>query len=113
MLVVEQHVTLTYLWEQLKDKQLFDGSRMSLSRLLKEIGFKWKKDDPRRGLMELPHIAFKRITFLRSYMKEKQEALYEFVFLDETWIFQNGTINRSWQDDNKRSVRRTKVDGKR
>ncbi|KAL1487766.1 hypothetical protein ABEB36_015601 [Hypothenemus hampei] len=29
--------------------------------LLKNIGFRWKKDDPRRGLMELPTIAFKHI----------------------------------------------------
>lgn len=86
---------------------------MSLSRLLKEIGFKWKKDEPRRGLMELPDIAAKRVAFLRSYVKEKQDALYQFVFLDETWIFQNGTINRSWQDNNKRSVKTIKTDGKR
>lgn len=54
--------------------------------------------------MELPHVAFKRLVFLKEYMKEKEESLYQFVFLDETWIFQNGTIGRSWQDGNKRSV---------
>lgn len=81
--------------------------------LLKDIGFKWKKDDPRRGLMELPSVALKRVDFLRSYIQEKEEALYKFVFLDETWIFQNGTIGHSWQDNNKRSVKSTKVDGKR
>lgn len=104
---------MTSLWQKLKEKQLFNGCPMSLGSLLKGIGFKWKKDDPRRGLMELPHVALKRVEFLRSYMKEKQEALYQFVFIDETWIFQNGTIGRSWQDDNKRSVKTTKVDGKR
>lgn len=104
---------MSILWEKLKEKQLFNGCRMSLCSLLKEIGFQWKKDDPRRGLMELPNIALKRVEFLRSYIKLKEEVLYQFVFIDETWIFQNGTIGRSWQDANKRSVKTTKVDGKR
>jgi transposase len=86
---------------------------MSLSRLLKDIGFKWKTDDPRRGLMELSHIAVKRVEFLRKYIEEKDTALYKFVFIDETWIFQNGTVGRSWQNSDKRSVKTTKVDGKR
>lgn len=110
---LEQHVTLQTLSQKLKDRQLFDGCLNSLRSLLKEIGFGWKKDDPRRGLMELSHVAFKRLVFLKEYMKEKEESLYQFVFLDETWIFQNGTIGRSWQDENKRSVKSTKVDGKR
>lgn len=86
---------------------------MSLCTLLKEIGFKWKKDNPRRGLMEVSNVALKRVDFLRSYIQEKDAGRYKFVFLDETWIFQHGTIGRSWQDDDKRSVKTTKVDGKR
>lgn len=104
---------MSSLLVKLKDRQLFNGCRQSLSTLLKEIGFKFKKDDPRRGLMELPNVAFKRVKFLRSYMNEKMEGLYQFVFTDETWIFQNGTISRSWQDNNVKSVKTTKVDGKR
>jgi hypothetical protein len=33
--------------------------------------------------------------------------------MDETWIFQDGTISKSWQDNNVKSVRKTKVEGKR
>uniref|UniRef100_A0A1Y1NHR6 Tc1-like transposase DDE domain-containing protein n=2 Tax=Photinus pyralis TaxID=7054 RepID=A0A1Y1NHR6_PHOPY len=71
------------------------------------------KNEPRRGLMELPHVASKRIRFLRQYKDFKEKDLYQFVFLDETLIFQNGTIQRSWQDSNGRSVKTIKTDGKR
>ncbi|KAJ8914221.1 hypothetical protein NQ315_003584, partial [Exocentrus adspersus] len=75
----------------------------------------WNKDDPRRGLMELPHIALARITFLQNYMRNvNSERPSEFVYLDETWVFENGsTCCRSWQDSSKQTVQTTKTDGKR
>ncbi|KAL1492343.1 hypothetical protein ABEB36_010604 [Hypothenemus hampei] len=90
----KQHITLLFLLKVVKDRQLFNGCRRSLHTLLRNIGFKWQNDNPRRGLMELPDIAWKKINFLKSYHREK-EGLYQFIFLDETWIFQNGTIGRS------------------
>ncbi|XP_072402028.1 uncharacterized protein [Diabrotica undecimpunctata] len=92
---------------------MFSGCRASLGTVRNDIGFKWLKDNPRRGLMEQSHIAVKRAEFLRLYQNYKHEGLYKFVFIDETWIFQNGSICHSWQDDNKRSVRSIKTDGKR
>lgn len=109
----QNNITLSSLLIQLKEKQLFEGCRMSRCSLIRKIGFKFKKDDPKRGLMKLTHVALKRFEFLKSYIKQKEEAVYKFVFLDEIWIFQNGTIGRPWQDDNKRSVKTTKVDSKR
>lgn len=108
-----QHITLKTLRERLTDFNIYTGSQTSLATILKSIGFKWKKDDPRRGLMELPHVVLQRMTFLKLYHQYKEADLHNFVFLDETWIFQNGTIARSWQDADLRSVKSTKVDGKR
>ena len=54
-------MTLETLRLKLSEKQLFEGCKTSLRSLLYEIGFRWKKDEPRRGLMELSHEAFKRI----------------------------------------------------
>lgn len=109
----EEHITLQTLKQKIQERELFSGSISSLWKILKNIGFKYKKDDPRRGLMELPHIAFKRVHFLHEYVKIKREGLYQFVFLDETWIFKDGTVGRSWQDSDKRSVRKTKIGGAR
>jgi hypothetical protein len=33
------------------------------------------------------------------------------VFLDETFVFQNGTVRRSWQDEDVRSVRKISGEG--
>lgn len=78
------------------------------------MGFCYRKDDPRRGLMELPWIAVLRTHFLHAYMKNlNTEQPKQFVYLDETWIFENGTTGYSWQDTDQKSVKRTKVDGKR
>ncbi|KAJ3620908.1 hypothetical protein MTP99_004820 [Tenebrio molitor] len=64
--------------------------------------------------MELPRIALLRTQFLQEYMKNVNGTVpHQFVFLDESWIFENGTTGRSWQDNSPKSVRRTKVDGKR
>lgn len=113
ILILEEHVTLVTLAAKLKDRCLFMGGKVSLWKSLRQMGFKWQKDDPRRGLMELSHIVFKRVKFLRSYLDYKNSNMFQFVFLDETWIFQDGTISRSWQDKNVKSVKTTKVDGKR
>lgn len=101
------------LREKLQERDLFNGCITSLWKIVRKIGFKYSKDDPRRGLMELPTIAIKRVHFLHEYIRLKKEGIRQFVFLDETWIFQNGTVGRSWQDSSTKSVKKTKVDGAR
>lgn len=98
----------------LKERDIFSGSLSTLGKILKDIGFRWKKNDPRGGLMELEHIASRRVEFLQKYVKNMRSANpTQVVYLDETWIFENGSGSRSWQDDNRKSVKRTKSEGKR
>jgi hypothetical protein len=78
---------------------------------VRNIGFKYCKDGPRRGLIELPTIAMKQEHFLHEYVRHKQESIRQFVFLDETWIFQDGTIGRSWEDSSTKIVKKIKVGG--
>lgn len=114
MIKNKQYVTQKTLLQVLKEKDIFHGSISSLRVILHKIGFRYKKDDPRRGLMELPNIALARIRFLREYVRNlKSENSRQCVFLDETWVFENGTTCRSWQDDNVKSVRKTKPEGRR
>lgn len=66
------------------------------------MGFKFKKADGRRVIMEKPSIAAKRATFLREYMDLRNK--HNFVWLDETWIFHKGSMkSKSWQDIDIRS----------
>lgn len=111
---VGQHITRASLIQILKERDIFKGGITSLGKVLKDIGFRFKKDDPRRGLMELDHIALRRVEFLKKYVTNlRQNIPSEFVFLDETWIYENGTVCRSWQDNSKNSVKKIKTDGKR
>jgi hypothetical protein len=55
--------------------------------------------------MEKPHVRSLRKIFLKRYMdKLVNPDAKPCVYLDETWVFQNGTIRRSWQDEDVRSV---------
>lgn len=98
----------------LKERDIYNGGISTLGKILKDIGFRWKNDDPRRGLMELQSVALRRVEFLQKYMKNVHSINpSQFVYLDETWIFENGSVGRSWQDSSVKSVKRIKSDGKR
>lgn len=76
-------------------------SRSSLHKCMKNIGFKYKKENNRTHLLELPNIRLKRLAFLRKYQQEKEDNNFEPVFLDETWVFSKGGDRRVWQDGSK------------
>ncbi|GJQ71838.1 hypothetical protein Trydic_g11517 [Trypoxylus dichotomus] len=92
-----KHVTLKTSEDGLQTKEIITLSRQSLASLFKDIGFKFRKEDNRRALIE------------RYYVR-----LMEIVFLNETWIYSNGSKGKSWQDDSVKSVRKPEdYDGKR
>ena len=89
--------TLLKLVKSLKDADLFTGSPTSLWRLLKDIGFQFKKVNKRKIIMERGDIALARVTFLK-----KAKAITDWsnvVFLDETWLNANHTVGKMWTDD--------------
>lgn len=97
--------TLRKLQTSLEDAELFKGGHSSLAKTLKSIGFRYKKSDKRKILMERTDVALKRIDFLR---KIKEISNWDkVVFLDETWLNANHTVSRSWTDDTAEST--TKV----
>ncbi|KAL1498423.1 hypothetical protein ABEB36_009229 [Hypothenemus hampei] len=51
---LRQNVTLKTLHQKLKDRMLFSDCQSSLHTLLKELGFKWQKDNPRRRVASSP-----------------------------------------------------------
>jgi hypothetical protein len=71
-----------------------------------------KATDSKR-LMELGHVAISRVQFLRSYMQNLNAQNHlQCVYLDETWIFENGSVHRSWQDDSYKSIKNGTLKGK-
>ncbi|XP_031357316.1 uncharacterized protein LOC116181178 [Photinus pyralis] len=100
----KEYVTLATIRQKfLEQNEYFQFSIDSLRKWIKSMGFKWKKSNNRKYLMDLPDIVHKRIKFLREYIENKNlgHEGYTPVFMDETWIFSKGSFRNSWQDDTK------------
>lgn len=95
-----EYPTCLKLKEILEQKIGFSGCIKSLSVILKNLGFKYKRcNDGRRFLMERSDIVAARITFLRKMHKIRNESPGRpIIYLDETWINQNHSRNYIWQD---------------
>uniref|UniRef100_A0A6P7G4Q8 Uncharacterized protein LOC114337704 n=1 Tax=Diabrotica virgifera virgifera TaxID=50390 RepID=A0A6P7G4Q8_DIAVI len=98
----EHAVTISAVLQKItkkKDKELCDIS-LSLWRVLKHLGFRYKKTNNRQVLCELSNVVSKRWHFLRKYVNNKtSDSPRQVVFLDETWIFAKGNMSKSsWQD---------------
>ncbi|XP_054276557.1 uncharacterized protein LOC128995564 [Macrosteles quadrilineatus] len=76
----------------------FKGSNTSLRRILKELGFKWRKTrNNRRILIEREDIRNKRINFIRQMRQFRREGR-PIVYTDETYVVTNHVTPSSWQD---------------
>lgn len=116
MYKAKEYVTLKAILEKIKQKKLCDFGTNSLSIILKHMGFKYKKTNNRKVLCELSNVVSKRWQFLRDYLNNKKSELSrQVVFLDETWVFANGTSTKSsWQDDSNHCYSSTRAsNGKR
>ncbi|XP_063236429.1 uncharacterized protein LOC134538833 isoform X3 [Bacillus rossius redtenbacheri] len=108
------NVTVDTILKEIRERQIdYYGGRSSLHKLLKKMGFSWTTVDGRKALIENENIVLQRIDFLRKYKEEKERGA-NFIFVDETWIFQRGTVSKSWQDKSLQSAkRRTVGDGQK
>ncbi|XP_063221961.1 uncharacterized protein LOC134530754 isoform X1 [Bacillus rossius redtenbacheri] len=132
--------TVDTILKEIRERQIdYYGGRSSLHKLLKKMGFSWTTVDGRKALIENENIVLQRIDFLRKYKEEKERGA-NFIFVDETWIFQrgkaliylkicsvvqykvfhfhfiyfSGTVSKSWQDKSLQSAkRRTVGDGQK
>ncbi|XP_063231463.1 uncharacterized protein LOC134535938 isoform X6 [Bacillus rossius redtenbacheri] len=108
------NVTVDTILKEIRERQIdYYGGRSSLHKLLKKMGFSWTTVDGRKALIENENIVLQRIDFLRKYKEEKERGA-NFIFVHETWIFQRGTVSKSWQDKSLQSAkRRTVGDGQK
>lgn len=87
----------------LKDKLGYFGSETSILRLLKNLGFRYRRsNDGRKFLLERQDIVLARSRFLRKmYALKQEESPRERIYLDETWVHQNHTQKYIWQHSDK------------
>lgn len=84
----------------LREKISYNGSVSSTKRLLKQLGFRYRKThDGRKFLMEREDIVAARLKFLRKIHNIRVTGdTRPILYLDETWVNQNHSVKFVWQD---------------
>ena len=91
--------TINAIHSEIINKIDFKGGKTILRKLLKEMGFNWKKcSTNRKILMEKPDIVSKRINYLRE-IKKLRETGHNIIYMDETYINSSHTVPKCWQLD--------------
>ena len=99
-------VTLKKLKNFLEKNHEIVLSKYKLWKTLHGLGFKYKKlDKNRKGLVERKDIVNKRIHFLRTIKKKRDEG-YTPIYLDETWVHTNHTTSHQWIGSNESKNRK-------
>ena len=94
--------TLDSLLEIIRGEPIsFKGSRASLWRLIRSLGFRYKKHCSNRAiLMERSDIVAARSKFLRELKLNRcSENPRPEVYIDETWMNQNTHVERCWTNE--------------
>jgi transposase len=79
------------------------------------MGFRYKKCNGRRILCEQPYVKAQKLSFLKKYMQYSEDESVVFIFLDKTWIYENGSRIRMWihESNIKANPKTIKNEGKR
>ena len=84
--------TISKILPVLKEKMNFAYQNETSQKILREIGFTFKKaQNKRKILMERPDIILARTKFLKS-IKKYREGNRSLIYIDETWIDSNLTF---------------------
>lgn len=78
----------------------YTGSRSTLHKIVQSMGYSYKIVNNRKILCEQSHVITAKIKFLRKYIQYMNSSeKINFIYLDETWIYQNGSSIRKWVHD--------------
>lgn len=92
--------TIPKLLNVLRDEIDFNASRETLRKLLREIGFRYKKTQSnRKVLIERNDISALRASYLHKIKQNECGEKKPVIFLDETFIHSSHTAGRCWQSN--------------
>lgn len=92
----KEYPTIAKLLVSLKEFELFSGGKTSLKIVLRSMGFRFKKLNGRKLLLEKPHVVAARSIFLH---KIKGYYIHSIVWLDETWVNAGEAVDKCWTDN--------------
>lgn len=105
--------TVKKLREKLRRDINFTGSDRSLRRILKELGFRWKKaENNRKVLIEKSNIRFLRIEYLQKIRKFRDEGR-PIVYTDESYVDSSHSKNMAWSDGSTKGLKKPISKGQR
>jgi hypothetical protein len=90
-----EYINVQIIFEYAKEHLDFSHSKTSLYRIIKKIGYKFKKVDRRTIMIERQQNILSRVRFCGKNMEFMKQNV-KFVFLDKTLVFQNGSQVRQW-----------------
>ena len=92
-----EYPTIAAVFEKAKEECGFPGGRFCLWRVLKEMGFTYKKRDNKKYIYEQTNILEQRHTYLQTIRKLSQEHK-NLVYTDETWVNAHHNNEYIWVD---------------
>ncbi|CAJ0589274.1 unnamed protein product [Cylicocyclus nassatus] len=96
----EENVTIADLHEELSSAhEDFTLSRATLHRLVRGLGFSFKKNPGQKFIFERSDLVAKRDHYLRAIASARERGEY-LVYMDETWVFSGMTKPKGWNDNN-------------
>ncbi|XP_063828954.1 uncharacterized protein LOC135078286 [Ostrinia nubilalis] len=104
--VVKKEIpTIHKLWLALKSDIDFKYSKTTLRRVLRSMGYKYKKcQSKRKLLMERYDIAAWRAKFILRMRKNRLEEKRPVIYLDETYIHASYHLQKCWQSNEEPGV---------
>ena len=110
MYIDGEHVTLDSIRSALEERIGISMSRSSARKNLLMNGFKFRKQDKRKQLIEKSDVVTARSAFLRE-MKKVRAAVEQrrIIYLDETWFNQYDMCETAWLDDENITGRKTVI----
>ncbi|XP_038221442.1 uncharacterized protein LOC119839277, partial [Zerene cesonia] len=97
--------TLTKLLHEMRNDINFKGSRTTLWRILKNMGFYFQKcKSKRKVLMERYDIVAWRSRYLKQLRENREGDQRPVIYLDETYIHSTYCAGKCWQSDTEAGV---------
>lgn len=94
-----EYPTLSSLLTKLKTNKLFHGGKSTLHKLLRDMGFRYRKHNNKRYIYEQPKITEQRHEYLRVTRANRQsEHPRPIIYLDETWCNSRHGRTHMWVD---------------
>ena len=103
----KKYPTMDSLLSAVKEKGIFSGERTTLWRVMRKMGFKYKKVNDKRYIYEQPRRIVWRHEYLRQLRRNRREGR-PVIYLDETWANARDGVEKMWVEDDPRTSGGTK-----